>query len=459
MTEGPILKNVIAYTLPIIFTGILQLLFNAADMIVVGRFCGSVCVGAVGATGALINLLINLFIGLSVGAGVTVAHAVGANDHQAIHQAVHTAILTSIISGVILTAVGIPLAGKLLAWMDTPADVLPLSTLYMRIYFGGILSTMVYNFGAAVMRAMGDTRSPLYFLLFSGVINVLLNLLFVLVFKMTVDGVAWATVASQTVSAFLVVRALSKRGDSGMLSFRALKIHPKALISILKIGVPAGLQSIMFNISNVFIQSSVNSFQSVDVVSGNASAANIEGFVYVSMNAFNQTAMNFTGQNVGAGKLKRLPKILGCCLLCVSAFGIVLGVSGFLAGRPLLSIYITDSEQAIEYGMIRLRYICLVYFLCGLMDVITGAIRGMGYSFTPMCITVLGVCVMRIVWILTVFRNPAWHTLDVLYLSYPISWIISAIAQTVAFFILYRLLCKKHATPEAELLKRSTEKN
>ncbi len=440
MTEGPLLKNVILYTLPIIFTGILQLLFNAADLVVVGRFRGSVCVAAVGSTGALINLIINMFIGLSVGAGVTVAQAKGAGDGKEMHKAVHTAILTALIGGVILTGIGIAFAGNLLEMMDTPDDVLPLSTKYMRIYFAGMLSSMVYNYGAAILRALGDTRGPLMFLTIAGIINVVLNLLFVLAMGMDVDGVAWATVISQTIAALLVLMSLSRRDDSAKFKIHKLRIYKGSLVKILKIGLPAGFQSVMFNISNVFIQTSVNSFNSVAISSGNSAAANIEGFVYVSMNAFHQTALNFAGQNMGAGNKKRVKKIMLCCLCCVGIFGLLLGVLGYVFGRPLLSIYIVDSEEAIGYGMIRLAFICLPYFLCGLMDVATGAIRGMGSSFTPMVITVVGVCVMRIVWILTVFSIPEFHTLEILYMSYIISWTISFAAQMIAFSILYKRL-------------------
>ena len=440
MVNGPLLKSVIVYTLPIIFTGILQLLFNAADLVVVGRFRGSVCVAAVGSTGALINLIINMFIGLSVGAGVTVAQAKGAGSGKDMHKAVHTSILTAIISGVILTAVGILLAGRLLILMDTPEEVLPLSTKYMRIYFAGILSSMVYNFGAAILRALGDTRGPLMFLTIAGIINVGLNVLFVLAFGMDVDGVAWATVITQSIAAVLVLASLSRRDDAAKLRFHKLRIYKESLFKIMKIGLPAGFQSVMFNISNVFIQSSVNSFHSVAVSSGNSAAGNIEGFVYVSMNAFHQTALNFAGQNVGAGKGRRTWRILLCCLGCVSVFGIVLGTLGYVFGRPLLSIYIVDSQEAIGYGMTRLAFICLPYFLCGLMDVTTGALRGMGSSFVPMVITVVGVCVLRMVWIFTIFSIPRFHTLEILYMSYIITWVISFIAQLIAFRVVYNKL-------------------
>ena len=443
MTEGPLLKNIILYTLPIIFTGVLQLLFNAADLVVVGRFGGSVCVAAVGSTGALINLIINMFIGLSVGAGVTVARAKGAGNDAEVHKAVHPAVLTSLVRGALLIGIGVASAGTLLKMMKTPGDILPLATKYMRIYFVGMLSSMVYNFGAAILRALGDTRGPLIYLTAAGVVNILLNLLFVTAFGMDVDGVAWATVISQTLAAALVLLALARRDDSARLIFKKLRVYSDSLRQIMRIGLPAGLQSVMFNISNVIIQSSVNSFGLVAVNSGNSAAGNIEGFVYVSMNAFHQTALNFAGQNVGAGKTRRVNQILACCLVCVTVAGAALGVLGYVFGRQLLSIYIVDSPEAIEFGLVRLSLICLPYFLCGQMDVTTGALRGMGSSFLPMVITVVGVCVLRVVWIYTVFAMPQYHTLDMLYLSYVISWIVSFLAQLAAFRAVYNNRLRK----------------
>jgi len=442
LTEGSLLKNIIIYTVPIILTGILQLLFNAADLVVVGRFCGSISVAAVGATGAVINLLVNLFIGLSVGAGVTVAHGIGSGRNEDVHRTVHTAIPSAFICGIILTFIGIAGTEKILMLMGTPDDVIHLSTVYMRIYFAGITGNTLYNFGAAILRAAGDTKSPLSYLTISGIVNVLFNLLFVIVFRMDVAGVALATSLSQALSAFLIIRALMKRDDACRLELSKMKIYKRQLSRIFQIGFPAGIQGALFSISNVIIQSSVNSFGSV-VMSGNAAAQNIEGFVYISMNSISQTALNFTGQNHGAGKFDRVKKILFICMGCVSFTGIVLGSVVYLSAKPLLSIYITDSEEAVKYGIIRLGYICLPYFLCGLMDVATGMLRGIGYSVMPMIVTVAGVCGFRIVWIYTVFRMPEYHTLQSLYFSYTISWTLTFLTEFTVFLIILKKLTKK----------------
>ncbi len=434
MLQGPILKNIIFYTVPIMLTGILQLLFNAADLIVVGRFCGSISVAAVGASGALTNLIVNLFVGISVGAGVTVAHAIGAGDRQATHRAVHTALPTAIVSGIIITLVGVLFSGDFLKMMGTPDDVLPLSTVYMRIYFAGALFLMVYNFSAAILRAAGDTKSPLILLALSGVINVVLNVIFITIFDMNVAGVALATAISQAVSAILVVITLMRREDACKLYFSKMRFHLTQFKKMISIGLPAGIQSSLFSISNVLIQSSVNSFGSV-VMSGNAAGNNIESFVYISLNAFHQTALNFIGQNVGARQFDRAKKIFRTCMGCVLVIGIVLSAAMILAGNMLLSIYITDSAEAIHWGMVRLIYMGIPYFLLGLMDTTTGALRGLGASVTPMIISVLGVCGIRIGWIYTIFQVPGFHTLECLYLSYAVSWAATFIAEYIAFSI------------------------
>ncbi len=438
LCEGPLLQKIITYTIPIILTGILQLLFNAADLVVVGRFCGSVSVGAVGATGSIINLLVNLFIGLSVGAGVTTAHALGAGRADEVHRIIHTAIPTALIGGIVLTFVGIFGAESFLRLMGTPDDVIGLSTIYMQTYFCGITVSMLYNFGASILRAAGDTRSPLYFLTAAGVVNVILNLIFVIGFRMDVAGVGLATAISQMLSAALVLIALMRREDACRLVLRELRIYPAQLWRIVRIGLPAGIQGSLFSISNVIIQSSINSFGSV-VISGNAAAGNIEGFVYTTMNAFHQTAINFTGQNYGAGKFDRIRKIQRITLLSVFTAGVVLGLLVVLLAKPLLGVYIPDSPAAIGYGVLRLQWICIPYFLCGLMDVMTGMIRGMNSSLAPMIITVLGVCGFRIFWIYTVFRIPAYHSLESLYISYTISWTITFLVQLLVF----HLICSK----------------
>ena len=444
MLEGPLFLNIIQYTVPIVLTSLLQLLFNAADLVVVGRFCGSVSVAAVGATGAITNLMINFFIGLSVGAGVTVAHGLGSREDQVVHCTVHTALPTALLSGAFLTVFGVCFSETFLAWMGTPESVLPLSAVYMRIIFAGITFNMVYNFCAAILRAAGDTKSPLIFLLFAGTLNVILNVIFVTQFHMNVAGVALATILSQGLSAVLVIIALMRRKDACRLELRKMRVYKAQLVKILRIGLPAGIQGSLFSISNVLIQSSVNSFGDV-FMSGNAASANIEGFVYVCLNAFHQTAVNFTGQNAGAHQYRRVYRTLWICLGCVTVVGLTLGSAVYLFGPKLLSIYITDSPEAISYGMIRMGYICLPYFLCGLMDVTTGVLRGMGASFVPMVISVLGVCGLRIFWIFTIFQVPEFHTPQCLFFSYTVSWLVTFLFQLAAFIVVFRKQVKEAA--------------
>ncbi len=442
MTQGPLLKQIIIYTIPIILTGILQLLFNAADLVVVGQYCGSVSVGAVGATGPVINLITNLFIGFSVGSGVSVAHAIGAGKDDEIHRVIHTSIPLAFFCGLILTAVGIAGAEKILELMKTPEETINLSALYMKIYFGGIISSMLYNFGASILRAAGDTRSPLIHLTVAGVINVLLNLFFVMVLNMDVAGVALATAISQTLSAILIIRTLMKRTDACRLIPKKMHIYFRPLLKILRIGFPAGIQGSLFSISNVIIQSSVNSFGAV-AVAGNAAAGNIEGFVYTAMNSVSQSALNFTGQNHGANNYSRVKKTAFISLGFVFIVGLILGVSAYIFSRPLLSIYISDSEEAVRYGITRLLYICVPYCFCGIMDVSTGLLRGLGSSILPMFITVAGVCVFRIVWIYSVFTIPQYHNLETLYISYIISWTMTFAVQIILYAILFHIKKKK----------------
>lgn len=442
LCEGPLISRIIFYTIPIILTGILQLLFNAADLIVVGRCCGSISVGAVGATGAIINLMVNMFIGLSVGAGVTVAHGLGSGRSEDVRRTVHTAIPTAIICGAVLTVIGLFFSETFLRMMDTPDNALPLAASYMRIYFCGTIASMLYNFGSAILRAAGDTQSPLYYLTAAGILNFFLNLFFVIVLKMDVSGVALATTISQIVSAVLIVRALIMRNDACKLELKKIHIYSRQLKRILQIGLPAGIQSSLFAISNVIIQSSINSFGSV-AMSGNAAAQNIEGFVYTSMNSYSQTSLNFTGQNYGAGKIDRLKKIMIVCLVSVFCTGLILGAVALFFGKSLLSIYITDSQEAIGYGLTRMKYIMLSYFLCGLMDVTTGLIRGLGKSVLPMLITVAGVVGIRLGWIYIIFRIPKYHTLPSLYISYTISWIATFVAELIVFIVIMHKIKKQ----------------
>ena len=442
MLDGPLLPSIIEYTIPIILTSVLQLLFNAADMVVVGRYCGSISVAAVGATGSLTMLIVNLFIGLSVGTGVTVAHAIGAGESENVSKTVHTTIPAAIFSGVVLTVIGIVFSEDMLKLMDTPDNVLPLSSLYMEIYFGGIIFTMLYNFCSSILRAVGDTKSPLVALSIAGILNVLFNLLFVIVFHMNVAGVALATVISQALSAVLVIIALMRRTDACRLVLRRIHIHMPQLMKIIRIGVPAGINGSLFAISNVIIQSSVNSFGDI-LMSGNAAAGNLEGFVYVGISAFAQTSTNFIGQNKGAGQYKRVLKTLLICFACVTVVEVASGIIAYLFAPTLLSLYITDSSEAISYGILRMTWICLPYFLCGLMEATTGALRGMGASVTPMLVSVLGVCGFRIVWIYTIFQQPQYHTPKSLYISYPISWTITFVIEFAVFIVIYRRQLKR----------------
>lgn len=437
MLDGPLLKNIILYTIPIILTGILQLLFNAADLIVVGQFCGELSVAAVGNAGTISSLAVNLFIGLSVGTSVTVAQAIGANKPDAVHRAVHTALPASIVSGLIITVIGLSLTNSLLRLMDTPDTVLPLSATYLKIYFAGMVFMMVYNFCAAILRAAGDTRSPLIFLTVAGVVNVILNVVFVTAFDLNVAGVALATTISQGVSAVLVVIVLMRRQDACRLVWKKVRFYKAELLEMLRIGLPAGIQNCLFSISNVIIQSSINSFGDI-FMSGNAAAGNIDSFLYVTLNGFHQAALNYIGQNVGARQYKRVKKVLMVCLGCVVVLGAVLGTVILKAGPVLLSIYVPNSAEAVKWGMVRLSCMCYPFIFGGVMDVSTGALRGMGASLSPMIISILGICGLRIAYIYTLFQLPAFHTPQWLYYSYGISWAVTFVAQVIAFVLVYR---------------------
>ena len=446
MCEGPLAGKILRYTLPLALSGILQLCFNAADMIVVGRYASGEALAAVGSTGALINLIINVFMGLAVGVSVCVAHAWGAKNKESVRQIVHTAMLTSVIAGMIVLLIGFFGCRTFLSWMGTPDNVIALSTTYMKIYFLGMPACMVYNFGASVLRSIGDTKRPLIFLVIAGIVNVLLNLLTVIGLRLGVAGVAIATAASQVVSAALVVRSLMKRQDACRLVLRDLRIYPDKLMTIVRVGLPAGLQGAVFSISNVLIQSSINSFGSV-AMEGNTAAGNLEGFIYNVMNAFYHTSLTFTGQNVGARKPERIPRIALTCIALSMAISLTLSGLMYLFREPLLAIYRPDAPEAVAYGSLRMSIIVLTYFLCGIMEVFTGSLRGMGASLTPMLISLAGACVTRVIWIYTVFA--AVPTLQVLYSCYPVSWLFTILMQIVAFFIIRRNLQKRLSTPLA----------
>ncbi len=439
MQSGNLLKKIIIFTIPVILSSILQLLYNAVDLIVVGRYCGDVSLAAVGSTGALTNLIINLFIGVSVGANVTIARAIGQKDEDKVHKLVHTAILFSLISGAILTVFGVFTARTWLEIMDTTDDCIDLATTYLQIYFAGMIFNMLYNFGAAILNAVGETRKPLLFLGIAGLANVGLNFFFVLELHLDVAGVAIGTIVSQAISSTMVVICLIKRKDLLHLNLKKLRLHGRCLKEMILIGLPAGIQGSLFSISNVFVQTAVNSFHDTLIVSGNTAAANIEGFVYASMNAFYQGCITFTSQNFGAGKLKNCKKVSLYSIICVVCTGIVLGYSAFFCGKYLLKIY-TSGDDAIQYGLIRMSYICLTYFLCGIMDVLVGSLRGLGHSIVPMIVSVLGACAFRIVWIQTFFKSH--HTLQNLYISYPISWILTASIHFISLIIIFKKLKK-----------------
>lgn len=434
------MPKMLRFAVPLMFSSILQLLFNAADVVVVGKFAGDDALAAVGCTGSLINLLINLFMGLSVGANVMVARHFGAKRESELKKSVHTSMLLSVLGGLLLTGVGVFFTEGILELMETPAEVLPLAALYLRIYFMGMVPNMIYNFGSAILRAIGDTKRPMYFLALAGVVNVCLNLIFVIVLSWGVAGVAVATVISQTISAVLVVICLLRERGAIRLNLKELKIDKKELLAILRIGIPAGLQGCIFSLSNVVIQKSVNGFGKV-TVSGNSAASNLEGFVYVSMNAFHQATLSFMSQNYGAGRYDRLKKIAVAGILCVTATGLTLGNLEYFFGRTLLNIY-TSSENVIDAGVVRLSIICTTYFLCGMMDVMVGALRGLGYSFVPMIVSLCGVCGIRLVWLFTVFEMEEYHLVETVYVSYPISWLATFLIHLGSYIVISRKMKK-----------------
>lgn len=443
LTKGSILPKLIRFTMPIVFSSVLQLLFNAADIVVVGNYESDAAMTAVGSNAALINLMVNFFIGLSIGVNVLVANYVGGRKREDASKTVHTAMMLAVSSGLFLTVFGAVMAPVFLRWMNTPEKILPLATLYLRIYFLGMVPQMVYNFGAAILRAIGDTKRPLYFLTASGVLNLLLNLLFVIVFRWGVAGVALATIASMTLSGVLVLRSMLLERSEVRLELKKLAVSRDKLWLIFRMGFPAGLQSILFSLSNVIIQSAVNDFGDI-VMGGNTAGANLEGFVYVAMNAFAQAAVSFVGQSVGAGEKKRIPRILAVSQVCVITMGVVTGNLMVLFGPKLLTLY-TDNPTMIQYGLDRMRVVCRFYALCGIMDVMVGVLRGMGYSFMPMIVSLLGACGLRLLWIFTYFKTDAFHKPFWLYMTYPVSWIVTLSAHFICFLVVYRRMMRRNS--------------
>ncbi len=449
LTEGPLLKKILAFAIPMMLSSILQSLYNAADIIVVGRFAGPQPLAAVGATGAVIALFVNLFIALSVGTSVTVSVAIGARDHERIHRLVHTSIALALLCGVGITITGMVGAEWMLGLLDTPADILPMATKYMRIYFAGSIFSMLYNFGGAVLRAAGDSSRPLYFLAISGLLNVGLNMIFVICLGMDADGVALATAISQCLSALLVMITLMRMPGDCHFSLRHMRFYRRETLDVLKTGLPAGLQSVVFNVSNSIIQKAINSFDTL-AIAGNTAAGNLDGFVYTGMYAMHTTAVTAVGQNVGAKKFRSLNKIIGICLLLVTLIGIVLGGLLLLFAEPLLSLYLPDTPEAIKFGVLRMSITTATYFLCGWMDTLVGVSRGMGNTLLPMIVSVVGVCGIRLGWVYTVFA--AYHDLRVLYLSYTASWAVTALLQLLlCLWIKHRLIRRVwETTPQAE---------
>lgn len=439
MCNGTIMDKLVSFSLPLMLSGILQLMFNAVDVIVVGRFAGSQALAAVGSTTALINMFVNLFMGISLGTNVLAARFFAAGKDRQMSETVHTSIAFAAISGIVMVFVGIFFSKFALELMATPADVIEQSTLYMRIYFLGMPFFMLYNYGAAILRAVGDTKRPLIFLIISGVINAVLNMILVIVFHLAVEGVAIATVFSQMISCILVLRCLYRSEGSYQLRFSKLMLKGCYLKQIFQVGVPAGIQSTVINFSNVLLQSSVNSFGSI-AMAGYTAANNILGFLFVSVNSVTQACMSFTSQNYGVRKWKRMDKILVDCMILSMIVALVLGGGSYIFGSQILRIY-TENEEVIRCGMEILSYTTLTYFLCGFMDLFPGAMRGMGFSAAPMMLSIVGTVGTRIVWIFGIF--PRYRSLSVLFISYPVSWILTIAMQVVCFFIVRRKVHEK----------------
>lgn len=434
MVEGPLFPKILLFSIPLVLTNLLQLTFNAADTIVVGRFGSRNSIAAVGSTASMLNFIISISIGMSIGTSVLVSKYFGAKRKKDLTDTVHTSIMLAIMLALVVSVLGQFVAKPALHLMGSPDDVIDLSVLYVRIYFAGFPGILLYTFGSAILRAVGDTRRPLMYLTLSGVVNVCLNLVFVIVFHLDVAGVALATIISQLISAILVIRCLMKTEEEYRLDIRKLAITKDRLFEIIRVGVPAGLQSSLFSVSNMLIQSTVNTFGST-VMSGNATSGSIEGFIYTTMNAMYQASISFTGQNYGAGRFDRIKKVLLECLLTVTVIGVVMGLLARFFAPQLLGIYTTDPE-VIRYGTIRLTLIASTYFLCGWMDVLCGCMRGLGYAVLPMIVSLVGACGFRILWIFTVF--PLDPTIRMLYVSYPISWALTAVAHLICFILCMR---------------------
>ncbi len=454
MLNGPLFGKIMVFAFSIMLTNVLQLLYNAADLMIIGQFSGSdTAVAAVGATGTIVNLILNLFIGLSVGVSVLVARGYGTGNREDTQKAVHTAMLLALISGFVVLAIGLVLSKSFLGWLNTSPAIIDQSSLYLKIYFLGAPFNLIYNFGAAILRATGDAKRPLYFLSLSGLINVILNFVFVYFLHMDVAGVALATVASQILSSVLIVMSLRRQEGMCRLYIRKLHIYKDSLIRIIQIGFPASIQNTLFAISSMMIQSSVNSFDLpfaeqgiAPYTSGSAAASTIDSFLYTSLNSFLHASMNFTGQNYAAGKYSRVRKVLSTCILAAFCTGVVFGSLILVFGKPLLSIYVPGDELAITYGYQRLLVLCPTYFFCGIMEVLVGQLRGLGKSLVPMFISVVGICGFRAFWIYTIFAiNHDWN---VLFLSYPASWLLTSVVQYICYHMIQKKMPRTDTTSE-----------
>lgn len=441
MLEGPLLGPIFLFAMPLFITSVLQLAFNAVDIIVVGKFTGHHALAAVGSTGPVINLLVTMFMGISIGASVIMGQNVGARDFKNAQDTLHTAIGISILGGILVLFAGYFTAMPLLKLMQTPPEVIELAGEYLKIYYIGMPGFMVYNFGAALLRAIGDSKRPMYFLTISGVFNVICNLIFVVIFKMGVAGVAIATSISQYIAAALIVASLLKADGYMKLFIDKIRISKDKAFGMMRIGLPAGFQGALFSISNILIQSGINSFGSV-VMAGNTAAGNLEGFVYMGMNSIYQTSLSFTSQNMGAKQYNRVKKIFWTCVGVVIGVGLFMGVGAWLFGDKLLRLY-TSEPEVIKYGVERLGVVSATYFLCGIMDTMVGGLRGMGYSITPMVVSLTAVCILRMVWIATIFQSI--HTPVILYLSYPVSWIFATIGHYINYLYAMKKLKKLQA--------------
>ncbi len=444
MCNGPIFGKIVSFAVPLILSNILQLLFNAADMVIAGRFVGTEALAAVGATGSLINLMLNLFIGLSVGVNVLAARYFATSNKKAMQDLIHTTLPFAVLGGFLLIVLGFFIAKPVLLAMDTPLEVIDQAAQYLKIYCCGMPVALLYNFGNAIFRAVGDTKRPLYYLAISGVVNVVLNIFFIAQLHMGVEGVAIATVVSQVLSAALLMHSIIKTDSIYKFQIKKISIKAKMLLQVISIGLPAGIQGSLFSLSVVLVQSSTNYFGAT-AMAGSTAANNVENFVYMAMNALSHTTLTFVSQNFGAGKYDRIKKAQLMCLGVVFVVGFVLGTSFVAFGESLLGIFTTD-PKAIAQGMIKLRYVCGMYFVCGIMEVLLGGVRGFGAALLPTVVTLFGACGLRILWIFTIFE---WHkTLEVLYLSYSISWGITATAHAVCLVIIYKNQKKRY-----ELLK------